>query len=435
VYLDHAATTPISAPALAALTSELSRSGNPSSLHGSGRRARAVVEQARETLAAAAGAHPSEVIFTSGGTEADNLAVKGLFWSRRDADPARKRILVSAIEHPAVQDTVEWLEKHEGAEAVWLPVDEAGLIRLDALTAELERDAQGVALISVMWANNEVGTVQPIAAIAALAAGYGIPVHSDAVQAFGSVPVDFAASGLAAMSISGHKIGGPVGVGALLLGRSVKLVPVQHGGGQERDVRSGTLDTASIAAFAAAAGDVVEHLPQESARIMELRNRLITGVRETVPEALLRGVPVDAAATPDPAAAPDASAARLPGNAHFTFPGCEGDSLLFLLDMAGVESSTGSACTAGVPRPSHVLLAMGLTEDEARGAQRFSLGHTSTLADVETFIAALPQAHAMAKQAGMAGHVSSIETAGTKYKKRLTEAAAPAGAGQSGVGK
>ena len=435
MYLDHAATTPISAPALAALTSELSRSGNPSSLHGSGRRARAVVEQARETLAAAAGAHPSEVIFTSGGTEADNLAVKGLFWSRRDADPARKRILVSAIEHPAVQDTVEWLEKHEGAEAVWLPVDEAGLIRLDALTAELERDAQGVALISVMWANNEVGTVQPIAAIAALAAGYGIPVHSDAVQAFGSVPVDFAASGLAAMSISGHKIGGPVGVGALLLGRSVKLVPVQHGGGQERDVRSGTLDTASIAAFAAAAGDVVEHLPQESARIMELRNRLITGVRETVPEALLRGVPVDAAATPDPAAAPDASAARLPGNAHFTFPGCEGDSLLFLLDMAGVESSTGSACTAGVPRPSHVLLAMGLTEDEARGAQRFSLGHTSTLADVETFIAALPQAHAMAKQAGMAGHVSSIETAGTKYKKRLTEAAAPAGAGQSGVGK
>ena len=427
MYLDHAATTPISAPALAALTTELSRNGNPSSLHGSGRRARAVVEQARETLAAAAGAHPSEVIFTSGGTEADNLAVKGLFWSRRDADPARKRILVSAIEHPAVQDTVEWLEKHQGAEAVWLPVDEQGLVRIDALEAELEGSAgagygaDSVALVSVMWANNEVGTVQPISAVVDLAARYGIPVHSDAVQAFGSVPVDFAASGLAAMSISGHKIGGPVGVGALLLGRSVKLVPVQHGGGQERDVRSGTLDTASIAAFAAAAGDVVEHLPQERVRIAELRDRLIAGVRDAVPEAVLRGVPVpnpagvppEAGAVPE-SKGPDDHPARLPGNAHFTFPGCEGDSLLFLLDMAGIESSTGSACTAGVPRPSHVLLAMGLTEDEARGAQRFSLGHTSTLQDVDKFIAVLPEAYLRAKKAGMAGHVSSIETASTR---------------------
>ncbi len=434
MYLDHAATTPISAPALAALTSELSRSGNPSSLHGSGRRARAVVEQARETLAAAAGAHPSEVIFTSGGTEADNLAVKGLFWSRHDADPARKRILVSAIEHPAVQDTVEWLERHEHAEAVWLPVDEHGLVRLDALREELDgghgRGAKTVALITVMWANNEVGTVQPIAEIVALAAGYGIPVHSDAVQAFGSVPVDFAASGLAAMSISGHKIGGPVGVGALLLGRSVKLVPVQHGGGQERDVRSGTLDTASIAAFAAAAQDVVEHLTEESARIAGLRNRLIAGVRAAVPEAILRGVPVDDVPVEG---VPEH---RLPGNAHFTFPGCEGDSLLFVLDMAGIESSTGSACTAGVPRPSHVLLAMGLPEDVARGAQRFSLGHTSTSGDVEKFVAALPAAYARARQAGMAGHVSSIETAGSKHKKRLNEAAAPTvGAAQSGVGK
>jgi cysteine desulfurase len=439
VYLDHAATTPISAPALAALTSELSRSGNPSSLHGSGRRARAVVDQSRETLAASAGAHPSEVIFTSGGTEADNLAVKGLFWSRHDADPARKRILVSAIEHPAVQDTVEWLERHEHAEAVWLPVDDRGLVRLDALREELDgghgSGAETVALITVMWANNEVGTVQPIAEIVALAARYGIPVHSDAVQAFGSVPVDFAASGLAAMSISGHKIGGPVGVGALLLGRSVKLVPVQHGGGQERDVRSGTLDTASIAAFAAAARDVVDHLPEESARIAGLRDRLIAGVRAAVPEAILRGMPVDGM----PVAGVQVEGAqkrRLPGNAHFTFPGCEGDSLLFLLDMAGIESSTGSACTAGVPRPSHVLLAMGLTEDEARGAQRFSLGHTSTAGDVEKFVAALPAAYSRARQAGMAGHVSSIETAGSKYKKRLNEAAAPGlGAAQSGVGK
>ncbi|MBG0739463.1 cysteine desulfurase [Paeniglutamicibacter antarcticus] len=404
VYLDHAATTPLSGPALAALTSELSRSGNPSSLHGSGRRARAVVEQAREILAAVAGAHSSEVIFTSGGTEADNLAVKGLFWARNAADPARNRILVSSVEHAAVQDTVAWLEKHEGAEVVWLPVDADGMLRLDALKAELDGGADSVALVTVMWANNEVGTVQPIAEVTALAAVHGIPVHSDAVQAFGSIPVSFAASGLAAMSVSGHKMGGPVGVGALLLGRAVKLVPVQHGGGQERDVRSGTLATASIAAFAAAAQDVVEHQPAEGARIAGLRDALIAGVRSAVPDAVLRGR--------DPFDAPEQ---RLPGNAHFTFPGCEGDSLLFLLDMMGIESSTGSACTAGVPRPSHVLLAMGLTEEAARGAQRFSLGHTSGPADVEKLVAALPEAYARAKHAGMASHVSTIQTASTKH--------------------
>ncbi len=404
MYLDHAATTPISASALAALTSVITRSGNPSSLHGSGRRARATVEQARETIAAAAGAHPTEVIFTSGGTEADNLGVKGLFWSRLAADPARRRILVSSVEHAAVADTVEWLEKHEGAQARWLPVDSHGILDLEALEKELaDGGADSVALLTCMWANNEVGSVQPMADMVALADKYGIPVHSDAVQAFGSIPVHFKNSGLAAMSISGHKIGGPVGVGALLLGRAVSLAPVQHGGGQERGVRSGTLDTAGIAAFAAAAQDVTENLAFESARIAGLRDEVIAAVRELVPEAVLRGV--------DPAAHP---AGRLPGNAHFTFPGCEGDSLLFLLDMAGIESSTGSACTAGVPRPSHVLLAMGLDEDTARGAQRFSLGHTSTPGDVEAFRKALPDAHARAKTAGMAGHVSSIETASTR---------------------
>ena len=403
VYLDHAATTPISAPALAALTSVITRSGNPSSLHGSGRRARATVEAARETIAAAAGAHPTEVIFTSGGTEADNLAVKGLFWSRNAADPRRTRILVSSIEHAAVQDTVEWLQKHEGADVVWLPVDSRGTVSLAAIKKELDDGgADSVALLSCMWANNEVGTIEPIAEIVALAGRYGIPVHSDAVQAFGSIPVNFKGSGLAAMSISGHKIGGPVGVGALLLGRAVTLTPVQHGGGQERTVRSGTLDTAGIAAFAAAAQDVTESMATESTRIAGLRNQIIDGVRHAVPDAVLRG------ADPD-----EAADTRLPGNAHFTFPGCEGDSLLFLLDMAGVESSTGSACTAGVPRPSHVLLAMGLDEDTARGAQRFSLGHTSSQQDVDAFVAALPQAHAMAKQAGMAGHQSTIQTAST----------------------
>jgi cysteine desulfurase len=398
VYLDHAATTPIAAEALAALTSELARTGNPSSLHGSGRRARRSVEDAREIIATAAGAHPSEIIFTSGGTEADNLAVKGLYWARRDAEPGRTRILCSAVEHHAVLDTVEWLARHEGADVCWLAVDAEGVIDLEALKSELARDPASIALVTVMWANNEVGTIQPVRDIVEAAHAAGVPVHSDAVQAFGSVPVDFRASGLDAMSISGHKIGGPVGVGALLLGRSVKLTPVQHGGGQERDVRSGTLDTASIAAFAAAAESATRHLGAESARISGLRDRLIAGVQAAVPDAVLRGA---------------GGQGRLPGNAHFTFPGCEGDSLLFLLDLAGIESSTGSACTAGVPRPSHVLLAMGLDEETARGAQRFSLGHSSTDADVDALLAALPGAYDRARQAGMAGHESSIQTAGT----------------------
>lgn len=394
----------MSAEALAVMTRELARTGNPSSLHSAGRRARRTVEEARETLAAAMGAHPSEVIFTSGGTEADNLAVKGLYWSRRDADPKRTRILCSAVEHHAVMDAVEWLERHEGAEVAWLPVDAQGVVRLDAVESEIARDPGSVALVTVMWANNEVGSIQPIPDVVRLAARHGIPVHSDAVQAFGAVPLGFRSSGLAAMSVSGHKIGGPVGVGALLLGRAVSLTPVQHGGGQERDVRSGTLDTPAIAAFAAAAEAAVANLDGEARRLSSLRDRLIAGVQKAIPEAVLRGAPAQG---------------RLPGNAHFTFPGCEGDSLLFLLDLAGVESSTGSACTAGVPRPSHVLLAMGLDEDTARGAQRFTLGHSSTDADVEALLKALPDAYARARQAGMAGHESSIQTAATEARNGI----------------
>lgn len=411
MYLDHAATTPISASALAALTAELRRSGNPSSLHGSGRRARMVVEESREALAAAAGCHPSEIIFTSGGTEADNLAVKGLYWSRRDADPARTRILCSPIEHHAVLDTVQWLEKHEGATVVWLPVDGDGVVPLDAIRAELEAHADTTALLTVMWANNEVGTVQDIPAITELAHAHGVPVHTDAVQAFGALPVDFRAAGVDTMAISGHKIGGPVGIGALVVGRAVKLTPVMHGGGQERDIRSGTLDTPGIAAFAAAAREVTGNLAAEAERLRSLREKVITGVEAAIPDAVLRGVRDDGGAGTHS----DGMPRRLPGNAHFTFPGCEGDSLLFLLDLAGVESSTGSACTAGVPRPSHVLLAMGLSETDARGAQRFSLGHTTTSEDVDTLLAALPEAYERAKKAGMASHVSSIQTAGTGF--------------------
>jgi cysteine desulfurase len=404
IYLDHAATTPMSAPALAAMTRELSRTGNPSSLHGAGRRAHRVVEEARERLAAAAGAHASEVVFTSGGTESDNLAVKGLYWARQAADPRRRRILCSSVEHHAVLDTVEWLEAHEGAEVCWLPVDADGRVDVEALRAEIERDPGSVALVAVMWANNEVGAVQPIGDVVAAASRHGIPVHSDAVQAFTAVPLDFAASGLATMAVSGHKIGGPVGIGALFVRRDVVLTPVQHGGGHERALRSGTLNAAAATGFAEAARTAVAGLAVEAERLAGLRDRLVAGVREAVPEARLNG-PADA----------EREGTRLPGNAHFTFPGCEGDSLLFVLDMLGLETSTGSACTAGVPRPSHVLLAMGRDEETARGAQRFTLGHTTTTADVDALVAALPEAFERARKAGMAARESNIRTAGTGF--------------------
>lgn len=400
VYLDHAATTPVMPSALAAFTEQATRGGNPSSLHAAGQGARRALEDARDSLAASLGAHPSEIVFTSGGTEADNLAIKGLFWSRHGEDPRRTRILCSSIEHHAVMDTVEWLEQHEGAEAVWLPCGPDGVTALEAVRTELERDPSSIALITVMWANNEVGALQPVPEIAALAAAHGIPMHSDAVQAFGHVPLDFAASGLATMAVSGHKIGAPIGVGALAVRRDVSVTPVQHGGGQQRGLRSGTLDAAGAAAFASAGADAVARLPEEALRLAALRERLVAGVLREVPEARLSG-PAD-------------PALRLPGIAHFTFPGCEGDSLLFLLDMMGVEASTGSACTAGVPRPSHVLLAMGLSEEQARGAQRFSLGWTSTEDDVEALLAVVGRAFQQARQAGMAGHESTIRTASSR---------------------
>lgn len=388
-YLDHAATTPVLPEAAAVLVEHLSRTGNPSSLHTSGRSARRVVEESRERLAAALGARPSEVLLTGGGTEADNLAVKGLFWARTAQDPARRRVLVSAVEHHAVLDPAFWLAEHAGAEIVLLPVDDEGRLRVDALRAEIAAHADTIALVSVMWANNEVGTLQPLAEVVQAAHARGIPVHADAVQAVGQVPVDFGASGLDALTVSGHKVGGPVGVGALLARRELALVPVLHGGGQERGVRSGSLDVPAIAAFAVAVERAVADREAVAARLTGLRDALVDGVRRAVPDAVLRG-PADAAR-------------RLPANAHFTFPGCEGDSLLYLLDSAGVECSTGSACQAGVPQPSHVLLAMGLDEADARGALRFSLGRPSTADDVAALLAALPAVVDRARAAGLAG--------------------------------
>jgi cysteine desulfurase len=321
-------------------------------------------------------------VFTGSGTESDNLAVKGIWWARRDADPRRRRILASAVEHHAVLDAVEWLVQHEGATVDWLEVDRQGRVHPEVLAEALERDPSDVALVTVMWANNEVGTVQPVRVLADLAHEHGIPLHSDAVQAVGQLEVDVAASGVDALTITGHKFGGPLGAGALVLGRDIGCTPLLHGGGQERDLRSGTLDAPAVAGLATAAALAVERQPELHARLSALRDDLVVRVCEAVPAARLNGPPVPSTSR--------AGAARLPGNAHFSFPGCEGDSLLLLLDARGVEVSTGSACSAGVARPSHVLLAMGADEDSARSSLRFSLGRTSTAADVDALLDVLP---------------------------------------------
>jgi cysteine desulfurase len=419
VYLDHAATTPMLPEAISAYATAMSVVGNPASIHSQGQQARRMLEEARETVAASLGCDPIEVVFTSGGTEAINLALKGLFWARNDAGlgagrvPAqggesrprslpKPRILAPGGEHHATIDTIEWLERYEGAEVEWLPLDELGRVRVDVVEEALARDPDSIALLTLIMANNEVGTIQPVAEIAALAARYGIPVHTDAVAAYGHLPIDFAglrresgsaSAGLLALSVSAHKIGGPVGIGALVLSRAATVVPLLHGGGQQRQVRSGTQDVAAAVSFAVAAERATAELVFEAERVAALRDRVIAGVAAAVPEATLSG-------------APDAE--RLPSNAHFTFPGAQGDSLLFLLDVAGVSVSTGSACQAGIPEPSHVLIAMGRTEQEARGALRITLGRTTTDADVDAFLAALPAAYEQASRAGLADRATRL---------------------------
>ena len=386
VYLDHAATTPMHPEAIEAMSAALGSVGNASSLHTAGRAARRRLEESRESLAASLGARPSEVVFTAGGTDSDNLAVKGIYWARRDADPRKRRIVTTAVEHHAVLDAVEWLSEHEAAEVTFLPTEADGSVTAAALR-EVLTEHDDVALVSVMWANNEVGTIMPIAELAAVAAEFGVPMHSDAVQAVGHLPVDFTGSGLSAMSITAHKFGGPTGVGALLLRRDTACVPLLHGGGQERDVRSGTPDVPGAIAMAAAARIAVESLEATSARLRVLRDRLIGGVLSSIDDVVVNGARGEH---------------RLPGNAHFTFRGCEGDALLMLLDANGVECSTGSACTAGVAQPSHVLLAMGADPVTARGSLRLSLGHTSTEADVDAALAVLPAAVERARRAALA---------------------------------
>ncbi len=396
IYLDHAATTPVRDVALEAFVAQAKRPGNASALHSAGRAVKLQVADARDRLAATLAADPTEIIFTAGGTESDNLGIKGLYLAARAADPARNIVIATGIEHPAVTDSLDWLQSHEGAELVFIDVTEEGFVNVDAWQSALQRHRGRIAVATLMWANNEIGTIQPIEDVAALCQAEDVALHVDAVQAFGAIPITFA-DGITTMALSGHKIGAPVGIGALLVRRDAKLTPVLHGGGQERDIRSGTTADALIAAFAAAAEDATTNLAAEAARLAGLRDQLIDGIQGSIAEAKLQG--------------PQDPKYRLPTNVHFSFAQAEGDSLLFGLDMAGIESSTGSACNAGVSRPSQVILATGQDEAAARSTQRFSLGHTTTQEDIDAVLTALPGIYQAAAQAGMAAEQSSIRTA------------------------
>ena len=385
VYLDYAATAPLRKEVFECYAEHLQNLGNPSSVHSTGQKIRRALEEARESVARSVDCNRSEVIFTAGGTESDNLAIKGLYWQRNSEEIVRPLIVSSGTEHHASIDPMEWLQNHDGAEIVWLPVDYQGIIDFDFFEKFLEENHQRVALVNLMWANNETGVVTDISKVVAIAKKYEIPVHSDAIAAFGHIPVSFANSGLSTMSISAHKVGGPVGAGALIVSRSTKLVSIIHGGGQERGMRSGTMNAPVAKAFALAAELAVAELETETKRLSALRDRLVTGVLALSP--LAHHTATDSK--------------RMPHNAHFTFEGCSGDSLLFLLDQQGVCVSVGSACQAGVNGPSHVLVAMGRTEREALGCIRMTLGKDSTDADIDAVLAALPKALDGAARAGL----------------------------------
>jgi len=364
-YFDHAATTPMSPAAIEALNKQIAQLGNASSLHTQGRSVRKDVEEARESLARIAGCSPSEIIFTGSGTESNNLAIKGFFWKRRSEDPTRNVIVISAFEHHAVLDPVEWLEEHEGAHIIQVPVSGDGVLDLEALRDIVEKNRERIALIAVMHSNNEVGTIQPIQEVVEIAGD--IPVHTDAVQSFTKVEFNFNDLGVTSATLSAHKIGGPLGVSVLILARGIDVTPILHGGGQERDIRSGTLNAPAIVSFAAAAVYANELREANFTYITELRKYLIDSLKVVLPD-----IRVNGGVEPS-----------LPGIANITFPGTESDGLLLLLDAEGIASSTGSACSAGVPRPSHVLLAMGISEKDARSSLRFSLGRSNTRDEID----------------------------------------------------
>ena len=377
VFLDHAATSPLRPEALAALTEALSQVGNPSSTHSHGQATREIHEQARDKIAKAVSCNRSEVIFCSGGTEANNQAIKGIWWSRKS--PERRVIISSGLEHKALLDPIEWLVANEGAELVELP-NVRGVLDIDALEEFLSERSAEVALVSLMWVNNETGVITDIPRIVEIAKSYGIPVHSDAVAALGKIPIDFDASGLDAMSISGHKVGAPIGIGALIVRRDSKPVNLIHGGGQERGLRSGTMNYSLASAFGVAAELTIEQMAATQLRLQTLRNSIESEVKKALSSAV---VSVE-------------HAKRVEHNAHFIFPGVNSDALLFLLDRQGISVSAGSACQAGVLGPSHVLMAMGFSASDAASCLRVTLGYTTTESDVEAFIKALIEAYPQA---------------------------------------
>ena len=369
VYFDNAATAPINPVALQAYLEQARLLGNPSSLHGYGREARKNVEDARDKLATLVDCQPNEIIFTASGTESNNLAIKGIYWHRLSEDKNRKVIITSAFEHHAVLDPIIWLRDSEGAEIIEVPVDHDGYLKLDFLKTALENRGEEVSLISIMHSNNEVGTIQPLQEVIKLAKKYKVPVHTDAVQSFGKVPLSFSELGLFAMTISAHKIGGPVGVGALILKKGVDITPLLHGGGQERDIRSGTINAAGIVAFATAAQAAIRDREKNAVFVAGLRDSLAATIKNDLPDAVFNA----------------GAGERLPGILNVRFPNTESDSLLLLFDSEGIACSTGSACTAGVQQPSHVLLAMGLSENEARSSLRFSLSPENSKEDIDYF--------------------------------------------------
>jgi cysteine desulfurase len=364
-YVDHAATTPLSPAAFKAITSQLQELGNPSSLHTHGRATRKALEDAREAIAREVGSLPSEVIFTASGTEANNIALKGLWWNGKAQ--GKTIVVISAIEHHAILDPAHWLETHEGAEVILVPVDVHGVINLDFLNDLITKRGDEIAVISIMHSNNETGVIQPIREVVSMAGE--IPVHTDAVQSFKKVPLSYKELAVTALTLSAHKVGGPLGIGALILRRAYEIPALLHGGGQEREIRSGTLNAPSIVAFSAAAS---EQYPTSA--VQTLRDNFIAAVHDEIPDAYVNGE-----ASP-----------RLPGIVNVTFPGTQSDTLLLLLDNAHVSASTGSACSAGVHEASHVLLAMGHTEATAQSSLRFSFGAASTQADVDYVMSVLP---------------------------------------------
>jgi cysteine desulfurase len=362
IYFDHAATTPMADVAIAALTAQIKKLGNASSLHSAGRSVRKDLESAREEIAKAIDCKPSEVVFTATGTEANNLAIKGLYWN--GVKQNKKVIVTSTFEHHAVMDPIAWLAEHEGAQVIGIAVDRNGFINIDQLKQVVIQQQGKIALISIMHSNNEVGTLQDLSSVVKIAGD--IPVHSDCVQSFGKVELSFKKLGLTAATISAHKVGGPLGVAALILKAGLDIEPILHGGGQERDIRSGTFNAPGIVSFAAAAGESVAQIKERSAEIRKLKAELINTIKKSVPDIWVNGD----------------QEKSLPGVVSITFPKTDSEGLLLLLDAEGIACSTGSACSAGVQRPSHVLLAMGLTEDETTSTLRFSLNHSNTIMEI-----------------------------------------------------